>query len=178
MTAGQYPTITRGMGNLTPQLWERLMAMLAIFEKNNRDETRRRSRRGGGTATNSFLAKITGNAEITVNRYKYAWTEVIVDGDDPTEFIDKTDGKTGTTSTDYALNGCEASNTEYDVGSGVELDGEDYPTGFSMMAIGQLFSDAGDKIGVVVVMFEFADDDGSVRYLFNLVNSHDGECDE
>ena len=71
MTKGQYPTIQKGLGNLTPQLWERLMAMLRMFEKNNRDETSTRSR---GKISISFLAKITDNSDITANRYKYAWT--------------------------------------------------------------------------------------------------------
>tara|TARA_R110000824_G_scaffold401762_1_gene615160 strand:+ start:10921 stop:11448 length:528 start_codon:yes stop_codon:yes gene_type:complete len=173
----EYPNISTGLGKLTPQLWDRLMRMLRSYESTYPRDERQVKTAGRATAV-SFLAKITGNAEITANRYKYAWTEVIVDGTDGTTFIAKTGGKSGTTSTDYALNGCEAANTSTDVGSGVELNGDDYPTGFSMMAIGQLFSDAADKIDLVVVMFQFADDDGSVRYLFNMVNSHDGTCDE
>lgn len=173
----EYPNISTGLGKLTPQLFERIMRMLRSYESTYPRDERQTNKTSKKTAI-SFLAKITDNAEITANRYKYAWTEVIVDGTDGTTFIAKVDGKSGTTSTDFALNGCEAANDEDDVGSGVELDGEDYPTGFSMMAIGQLFSDPADKIEVVVVMFQFADDDGSVRYLFNMVNSHDGTCDE
>ena len=170
----EYPNISTGLGKLTPQLWERLMRSLRSFESTYpRDE---RQVRPSGRGSISFLAKITGNLEITANRYKYAWTEVYVDATDGTTFITKVGGKSGTTSTDFALNGCEAANTADDVGSGVELDATNYPANFEPMAIGQLASDPADKINLVVVMFQVKDDEGGTTYIFNMVNSHDGSC--
>lgn len=171
----EYPNISTGLGKLTPQLWERLMRMLRSYESTYpRDERQVRPAGGGGSI--SFLAKITGNLEITANRYKYAWTEVYVDATDGTTFITKTGGKSGTTSTDFALNGCEAANTADDVGSGVVVDATNYPANFEPMAIGQLASDPADKIDLVVVMFQIKDDEGGTTYIFNMVNSHDGSC--
>ena len=98
------------------------MRMLRSYESTYpRDE---RQVRPAVKSSISFLAKITDNLEITLgtNRYKYAWTEVYVDATDSTTFIDKVGGKSGTTSTDFALNGCESANDEDDVSPGVVVD--------------------------------------------------------
>jgi len=152
------------------------MRMLRSYESTfPRDE--RQVRPAGKTAV-SFLAKITDNAEIaeTDNRYKYAWTQVVVDATDGTTFIAKVGGKSGTTSTDFALNGCEAANDADDVSPGVVVDAANYPDNFDPMAIGQLASDPDDKIDTVVVMFEVKDDEGNVTYIFSMGNAHDGSC--
>jgi hypothetical protein len=113
---------------------------------------------------------------IQPNRYQYAWTEVIVDATNGTTFIAKDGGKSGTTSTDFALNGCEAANTADDVSPGVVVNATNYPANFEPMAIGQLASAVGDKIATVVVMFQVKDDEGSVTYIFSMGNAHDGTC--
>ena len=173
----EYPHITSGLGKLTPQVWYRLMRMLQSYESTYpRDE--RQVKPARATSSSFFLAKITDNALISgaENRYKYAWTEVYIDATDGTTFITKTGGKSGTTTTGFALNGCEAANTADDVGSGVELDATNYPENFEPMAIGQLASAEEDKIELVVIMNEFKDDEGNITYIFNMVNSHDGTC--
>jgi len=115
-----------------------------------------------------FLAKITGSTSIGTNRYKYDWTEVVLD--DTYGFADRSNARTGSD----ALNVCEMSNTASTVGAGVDVGAADYPTGFSMMPIGK----AGDDtlIDVVVVMFAMRDDAGALRSVFSLANAHDGTC--
>jgi len=173
----EYPNISTGLGKLTPLLWERIMRMLRSYESTfPRDE--RQVKPGGGKQSISFLAKITDNEEIAGedNRYKYAWTQVIVDATDGTSFIPKEDGKSGSFESGFALNGCEAANTDDDVSPGVVVDATNYPDNFEPMAIGQLASATEDKIDTVVVMFEVKDDEGSVTYIFSMGNAHDGSC--
>jgi len=166
MTKGQYPTISSGLGNLTPELWRRLMIMLAEYEKKNSDQTSQRKKRGGGT--NYFLAKITGSSAISDNRYEYEWTEVVLD--DETGFEDLTDGRTG----DDALNLCEMSNTVDNVSPAVDMNGSTYPPDFTMRAIGSCIDTV--QLDTVVVMFILQDSEGTLRSVFSLANAHDGEC--
>lgn len=150
------------------------MRMLRSYESTYpRDE---RQVKPAGKASVSFLAKITDNSDITANRYKYAWTEVIVDASDGTTFIDKVGGKSGTLESGYALNGCESANTAADVSPGVVVDATNYPANFEPMAIGQLASAEDDNIDTVVVMFEVKDDEGNITYIFSMGNAHDGSC--
>ena len=170
-----YPSIRKGLGKLDPQLWTRIMLMLAAFEKKqekkevNISSTRNAS---GGMNRPYFLAKITDSAEIegTENRYEYTFEEVVLDG--TTGFAARPNGRTG----DNALNLCEMSNTATHVGAGVDLEGASYPEGFSMMPIGECGD--GDEVHVVVVIFGVRDSDGALRSAFCLGNTHDGTCNE
>jgi len=171
-----YPKIATGLGKLTPKLWARLMAMLRAFE-------------GGSTAMPQapptpgiqrryILAKITANDQIGSDwRWKYAWTEVILDATDD-GFDTPTGALSGTVGENYALNTCEANNDGTDVGPGVETDGAAYPAGFNPMAIGQLANATAESggIDVVVPMFLMRDDEGNLRYFFSMANAHDGTC--
>lgn len=113
-----------------------------------------------------FLAKITSSASLATNRWKYAWSEVVLDRTDDGFDIR---GRSGTTTTDYALNTVEAFNDGTGVQApGVDIDGADYPAGFALMAI------QGDP---VVMMYPIPDDEGRLRYFFSLANAHDGECE-
>lgn len=114
-----------------------------------------------------FLAKITGSASLSTNRWKYAWSEVVLDHTDDSFDILSGD-RSGTTTTDYALNLVEAFNDGTGVQApGVDIDGDDYPAGFSLQAI---------QGNPVVIMYPWSDDDGYIRYLFSLANAHDGTC--
>ena len=190
MTKGQYPTITRGMGNLTPQLWERMMAMLRIFEKNNRDETGRRSRGGGGTAT-LFLAKITKAKCIQPNIYKYAWEQVrlVEDYLTTSPLIGTfTGNKTSTVDADEyafaALNVMELQNTSTRASAGVNMGADQYPSGYSLQAIGGgsctgTGCEITPDIEAVVMMWRIggaSTELNEVVYLFSAVNDHDGTC--
>jgi hypothetical protein len=113
-----------------------------------------------------FWAEIQGdNLEPTTNKWRYAWQEVRLTDDAWATF---TGARSGTTTTDYALNTCEAGNN----GSGVEAPGidvsaNDYPSGFSMQRI---------RGKPVVLMRAFRDTTGAVRYAFTMENDHDGTC--
>lgn len=141
----------------------------------------------GGYEGSSFLAKITGNATLgsTSIRWKYAWTEVELDGDSTS---DVSGGRSGTTSTDYAINLAELSNgTEPSASSpwvggyGVNMHGDDYPSGFQMQPIGASPNNAGaadetHRVNVIVRMWEMLDVNGDTKYVFSASNQHDGVC--
>ena len=128
MTKGQYPTIQHGMGNLTPDLWRRIMLMLEKFEQKDKDERRNIA---NSKDTKPMLAKITASAG-SANKYTYTWTEVRLSATAGT-FVDFPNARTGTD----AVNTCELSNTATHVGSGVDVAAEGYPAGYSMMPIGK-----------------------------------------
>jgi len=162
-----YPTITKGLGKLTPSLWNRLMALLQWFEVNR---AKFEGSKQPGLEKKYFLAKITANDAIVgeYNRYTYTWTEVILD--EEYGFITRYLGLTG----DAALNLCEMSNVEDNVAPGVDRLGSAYPAGFGMRAIGDCIDST--YIDALVVMFIVRDIESAVRYVFCLGNAHDGTC--
>jgi len=175
----QWPSITTGLGKLTPALWGRLLKMLKWYESQQLDY-RRAITPFGGIAY--FLASITDHKEMIVNQnvYRYSWTEVKLLEDDegePPYYDPKTDGRTGDKddAATGALNLCELENDDENVSPGVDLDGADYPAGFNMMAIGE-FIDGATDVDPVVIMFEIIDDTGETRWVFSLANAHDGTC--
>ena len=165
-----YPKITRGLGRLTPALFARIMAMLKAFEDDKAKPLLQEGSSELGLKRPYFLAKITGSAAIggESNRYTYTFAEVVLDV--ATGFAVRANGRTGTT----ALNLCEMSNTATHVGAGVDLEGAAYPAGFSMMPIGKCGD--GDTVDLVVVMFAVRDAGGTLRSVFSLGNTHDGDC--
>ena len=161
-----YPTITKGIGKLTPKLWGRLMAMLQWFETT---DTELKTKDKGFKRT-QFLAKITASAAIggASNRYTYSFTEVVLDTSNG--FTARTGGQTGTT----ALNLCEMSNDANNVAPAVDMNGAAYPSGFTMRAIGSCIDSV--QVDVVVMMYNLRDADGNLRQVFALANAHDGTC--
>jgi hypothetical protein len=180
---GDYPSIGKGFGALSPAMWDRMMNMLEWFEgaalgqvtsdqiamvsKIARDVERLK------VQVPYIFAKITGSASLATNRYKYAWTQVGFDGDSPHAAVAMDNPMTGTTSTDYAMNLCEIANTATDVGPGVNLSGANYPSGFSMRAIGD---STGTDVQLVVPMFQLPSDTGTLQRWFALANASDGTC--
>jgi hypothetical protein len=165
-----YPRISRGLGKLSPSLFARIMAMLKSYEDEKARATVLDHSGQNGLKRPYFLAKITASAIIggETNRYTYTFVEVVLDV--TTGFAVRANGRTGTN----ALNLCEMSNTATHVGAGVDLEGAAYPAGFSMMPIGKCGD--GDTVDLVVVMFAVRDAGGVLRSVFNLGNTHDGEC--
>ena len=166
MTAGQYPTISHGLGNLTPDLWERVSAMLRDYEKDNKNETRKTFKQNSNATI--FLAQLTKANAIgsTDNRYYYEWEEInMVDANTVEE---KLGGRSGT----EAINLCEIPNTANNVAPAIDLDGDTYPDGFDMRAIGNCIDTV--YLKVVVVMHRIVDNGGVVRYVFSLAISNDG----
>jgi hypothetical protein len=115
--------------------------------------------------TEYLFAKITDNELLSAYRWKYAWDEVKLTTDTWDTF---TGARTGSFTTDYALNMCEASNDGLDIEApGTDVEGSAYPGTFDLVAI------QGEP---VVVMHAFRDTTGAIRYAFSLANDHDGTC--
>ena len=182
MTNGQYPTISNGLGNLTPDLWRRLMVMLEKFEQQNRDE--RSSGKETGKDTKPFLARLDKAKCIAPNRYTYSWTEVKLLDDNSVEEL--VGGRTSTVSTDDyahgAINVIEIANTSSFSSAGVSMSGQ-YPSGWTMQAFGGGSCSGTDcevtlDADVVVLMNKIggSSTETSSRYVFTGVNEHDGTC--
>lgn len=172
MTKGQYPTISKGLGNLTPDLWRRLMVMLDMFEKNNRDES------GGAfkksSKSNMFLAQLNDYELISGedNRYHYGWEEINITSVNTVEL--KVGGRSGSIAEGtQAINLCEVPNTDVNVAPSVDLEGAVFPSGFGLRPIGECIDT--EWLYVPVVMHKILDTSGVPRYVFSLANSIDGD---
>lgn len=121
-----------------------------------------------------ILARITGNASLATNRWKYAWTEVRLDGDD---VVDVTNGRSGTTETDYAINLAEIQHTST-YAWGVDITADDYPDGFAPRPVGGGGADDTHKTDEVVEIHQRTDANGDRKYYFRAIGSHDGSCEE
>lgn len=172
MTKGQYPTISTGLGNLTPQLWRRIMVMLDEYEKKNRKNPSGAFIKS--TNANMFLANITGATAISggaANRFYYDWTELNITSASTVDT--KAGGRTGTTGAGTAaLNLCEIPNTANNIAPAIDLDGATFPAGYAMRAIGNCIDDT--ILNVPVVMHRIKDTSGIPRFVFSLANSIDG----
>ena len=121
--------------------------------------------------TNRFPAIITGNATYSY-RWKYAWSEAEYSGDSLTT---KSGGRSGTTSTDYALNRVEVNHTST-LAFGTDQAGSGYPSGFEPRPVGAAGNSNTHDYDVPVEMTEVIDLNGDVRYWFELIWTHDGPC--
>ena len=179
MTKGQYPTITTGLGNLTPSLWRRLMEMLYKFEQKNKDE-----RLDSSKDTKPFLARIDKAKCIIANRYEYAWTEVQLQNDNSITVV--TGGRTSTGANnewDYsAINLLEVANTSSRGSVGVNLGSSSYPNGYNLQCLGGGHATAGSEVTPnvlpVVVMHKIGGRSVQTvsRYVFGNTNENDGSC--
>jgi len=120
-----------------------------------------------------FAAEITGSASLATNRWKYAWTEKEFDGDG---LATLTGGRSGTTSTDYAVNIAETNHTST-YAWGVDTTGDDYPDGFVPQPVGGAGTSAAHAYNVPVWMREEIDLNGNRRFYFYAIGGHDGTCD-
>jgi hypothetical protein len=111
-----------------------------------------------------FYAEITDHADLTTNRWKYAWREVVRG---TSGWATLAGGRSGTTDgDDFALNSIEA----YNDGTGIEGNSIDhstnYPAGFSMQPVR----------GSPVVRMNVGDNSGTPTYDFEYVNAEQGPC--
>jgi len=116
----------------------------------------------------TFWAKITGNAANGDNKWKYAWTE---QERTSTGWQDLTGGRSGTTSTDFALNSLEASNSGSGVqGNSIDIDGAVFTDNSDL----EIQPVQGDPVVRMYVEPEVTA--GALAYSFEYVNAVDGEC--
>lgn len=127
---------------------------------------RHRRRQPSGPST--FLAQITGNASLSANRWKYAWSEVELDANGAAT---RAGLRTGTTTLNPALNLIEINNAATGVrGNGVNQSGAAYPATFSLKPAGT------GGFALIVLMHECFDKQGALRYVFQYENADDGTC--
>jgi hypothetical protein len=115
----------------------------------------------------SFWAKITGNAADGTNKWKYAWTE---QQRTAAGWQDLTDGRSGTTTTGFAVNANEANNDGTGIqGNSIDIDGTVFDDNSDL----ELVAVQGDP---VVRMWADIDSSGNTAYSFEYTNAIDGEC--
>jgi hypothetical protein len=114
MAGGSYPRISRGLGELTPSLWDRLMTALEFVEREGPTLQRLRPDRVGapaGRATSTVLARITSSTLYAPRRWRYGWTQAQFDAASQT-YSDVPDGiGSGVDGFGFAYNTAEATNT-------------------------------------------------------------------
>ena len=132
---------------------------------------------GRGNIASRFLAKLTGHATLAssgsiIYQWAYAWEEVGLDGD-----ADFADGftRSGTTTTDYALNLIELNHDATYVW-GVDVTHADYPDNFAPRAVGGGGTADTHRLDIVVEMTQRTDKNGATKYTFSAQGSHDGAC--
>ena len=131
-----------------------------------------------GKGLNAFPALITGNASLATNRWKYAFNEVLLTNTDTTRDLDGDYGRSGTTTSGYAINLAEMNHTST-YAWGIDTTGTDYPAGFAARPIGGAGANNDHKYDVAVIMYEtlaFNGDGQRTVYFFDLMGSHDGTC--
>ena len=181
MTQGQYPTIQHGLGNLTPELWHRMMIELQQFESKVRDE------RGLEQVTPTlppFLARINKANCIATNRYKYSWTEVALQNDNTIATFTGARTSTGDNDEwDYAaINLLEIANTATRGSVGVFLGSDDYPSGYNLQCLGGGSATSGVTVTPnllpIVVMHKIIGTATETvsRFVFSNTNENDGSC--
>ncbi len=174
----QYPSISNGLGKLTPGLWNRLMTMLAAFEGSNASINGLRNAtkldlRQTILPGRFFFAEITGNASLGTNQYKYEFDHV-----DPVNWSNLADGdfearETGWGAeegggTVYAMNLMEVNNTSTEINPGVGV-GSGSPSG-STLSIVPI------RTGSIVIMWPATSDDGKQVFFFQAENAISVSC--
>ena len=158
------PTISKGLGALTPETWGEIYGAV--------QNSRRVDRTGEDYANREkkFTARITGNTIATAGRarWKYSWEEVRRSSNSGFVVVVPDNAKTGTTSTDFAINILEIGNTSssafgYAVTS-LELDDAD---GYSFAPVPN---------GAIVEIIMRRASDGSLAYEFIAPNPITGVC--
>ena len=156
------PSISRGLGALTPDTWKELYQTV---ESAKTGDAARESR-----SFQRFTAKIDSSAIVTAGtaKWKYAWTEVRLATNTSATFSTVSGGRSGTTSTGYAINLLEMANTSttaygFAVTS-LELDDAD---GFYVGAV---------PTGTIVEIIMRRATDGSLGYEFIAPNRIYGSC--
>lgn len=159
------PTINKGLGALTPETWGEIYAAVqatGASDRTGEDYSKREKR---------FPARITGNLIVTSGtaRWKYAWEEVRRSQATAFTVGLPSNYKSGTTSTDFAVNLLEIGNTSgsaYSYAHDASLQLTD--------AEGYYFGPIPN--GVIVEMVMRRASDGGLAYEFSAPNPIAGSC--
>jgi len=159
------PTISKGLGALTPDTWGQIYAAVqatGASDRTGEDYSKREKR---------FPARITGNQIATSGRarWHYAWEEVRRNQATAFAVVLPSNYKTGTTSTDFAINLLEIGNTAgsaYSYAHDENLQLTD--------AEGYFFGPIPN--GVIVEMVMRRAEDGSLAFEFSAPNPIAGSC--
>jgi len=179
----EYPRITKGLGKLSPTLWDRLTRMLQAYESTYPRDERRKPE--GVKADESFPAVLARAKCIDPNRYIYSWSAVVIQDDN--SVIATTPARTSEGENDEwdfaAINLMEVANTETRASAGVDMSADTYPTGFTMQAIGGGSCGTTDcevnlAVSPVVMLTKLTGrtTETTERYVFSNTNEHDGSC--
>jgi len=183
----QWPSITTGLGKLTPDLWHRLIKMLKWYESQQPDYRRAASVFSGSAGARPFLAKIRKAKCIAVNRYEYSWIQVYLKDDNTIANVPS--GKSSTVDGDdfalAAINLIEIQNTTTRASAGVYM-GPDYPLEYNLQLVGGGSGDVDEEItpdiDCIVLLHTISGTNiekgagTTSRYVFSNVNEHDGTC--
>jgi hypothetical protein len=183
-TKSPQTTIRRGIGKLTPELWDELMWVKDWLHENSAalDSIIKNSGYKKGVQRNFFFAKLTKAKVVADNKYKYAWTRVTLNTSD---YSWSDSSYTSTVDSDdfarAAYNTMETANTSTKTSPGVDEDGSDFPATLKLQAIGGgQDDDVGDSVTLalnpIVIIFIHRDSDYSAKYFFCASNSYDGTC--
>lgn len=128
----------------------------------------------GSLIDTMFPAIITGHgSDLGNNFWPYAWSEAKFSTG--TTIAAVSGGRSGTTSSGYAINILEMNHTSQ-YAFGMDMNGSDYPAGGLPMPVGAAGSTQTHKYNVPVDMHVSVADDGSIVYWFAKFWSHDGTC--
>lgn len=159
------PTISKGLGALTPETWGEIYQAVqatGASDRTGNDYSNREKR---------FPARITGNLIATSGRarWKYSWEEVRRAQASAFTVATPTNNKSGSTSTDFAVNLLEIGNTSGNA-YGYAHDGT------LQLNSAQGFYFAPIPNGVIVEMVMRRASDGGLAYEFCAPNPITGTC--
>lgn len=167
------PTITKGLGALTPQVWAQLYELVQGQGADGGERLSSRGQRTPGGDRQRFLARLTGANQVASRAiWQYQWEQVRVQtAQDAAPTITVVLNGHNDSTQGEAWNILEMANTEilafgFDVTNGVELD--DFE-GFSLNHV---------PLDTVVQMWFTRATDGTLRAEFSAPNPITGECPE
>lgn len=132
------------------------------------------SRQGSEGNHDWFLARITGWVATIANaRWRYSWEEILLDADADLLIT----GKSGTTTTNYAINLIEVNNIAAHTGTQGNSINQvaPYPANFQLLPVG---GGTGGTVAnqVVVMMYMITDGSRNARPVFQYQNADFGSC--
>ena len=155
------PNISGGMGAITPRAWQKIAS---VVNKNDPATNQSRNLR---KAQQVFLAKITGNTQIILNRrWSYTWQSAAFDV--PTNKFKAAIGTALISDTNQlAYNTVEGLQQDSGTYNGPGITHANIPAGYTLQPI---------ATGTYVLMFGTAGSTGNQIYVFSVANAIDGTC--